>query len=110
MAKKIFKYQIETLDNQTIEMPRGAEILHLDLQNNIPCIWALVDDKNPKEKREFLVVGTGHEIDYNIEFNYVGTYQLMSGGLVFHVLEKLTESINKPKDYNDLPWEKQTLK
>jgi len=39
--KTIFKYKLAGLVSQTIEMPVGAEILDIPVQNGIPCIWAL---------------------------------------------------------------------
>jgi hypothetical protein len=40
---RIYKYQLETTGVQEIEMPQGAIILSLQTQNEVPCIWALVN-------------------------------------------------------------------
>jgi len=89
MNKTIWKFELETTDNQTIEMPVNAEILTVQTQNEIPCIWALVDPTETKEKRFIEVFGTGHDIHYDmgVSRNYLGTYQLHGGSLVFHVFE-----------------------
>jgi hypothetical protein len=89
MKKVIWKFELETTDNQEIEMPIGAEILTMQTQNEIPCIWALVDPKAEKETRTFEIFGTGHPIYYDmgVSRNYISTYQLHGGTLVFHVFE-----------------------
>lgn len=90
MAKKIFKYQLETTDIQQVEMPEGAIILCIQTQNEEPCIWALVTPENDKVKRTFEIFGTGFNVSENESRCYVGTYQLDNGALVFHCFEKLT--------------------
>ena len=89
MNKTIWKFELETTDNQTIEMPVNAEILTVQTQNETPCMWALVDPTEKKEKRFIEVFGTGHDVHYDmgVSRNYLGTYQLHGGSLVFHVFE-----------------------
>jgi hypothetical protein len=85
--KSIWKFQIEATDVQEIEMPEGAELLTIQVQNGIVCLWALVSPNAPKEKRTLRVYGTGHPITSG-GLHYIGTFQLLSGGLVFHVFEQ----------------------
>jgi hypothetical protein len=88
--KTIFKYKIETTDEQTISMPQGAEILTVQIQNGDPHIWVLVDMTQDDVIRTIEVFGTGNPIrDPNAPRRYVGTYQLRDGRLIFHVFEKL---------------------
>lgn len=83
--RKIYKYEIE----QTIEMPVGAEILTIQLQHDIPNLWAVVDTEiEEKETRNFAIVGTGHAMEDG-DMKYIGTFQLFDGGFVGHVFEKL---------------------
>ena len=89
MLKKIFKYQLETTDVQQLEMPQGAEILCIQTQNGIPCIWALVEPNATVTKRAFEIFGTNCNVPENAKRKYVGTYQLNNGGLVFHCFELL---------------------
>ena len=70
-------------------MPKGAEILCVQMQNNIPCIWAKVETENDNELRFIEVFGTGHRIDGNTERKYIGTFQNPVGNIVFHVFELL---------------------
>lgn len=89
MNKTIWKFQLEKTNSQMIQMPVNSQILSVQTQNEIPCIWALVDPTEIKEKRFIEVFGTGHDLHYEIGVsrNYLGTYQLQSGSLVFHVFE-----------------------
>jgi len=83
-VKAIFKYALLVTDRQEIEMPVGAKILTCQVQREKPCVWALVDPSAPQEFRTFSTYGTGHPI-YQEPGEYVGTYQLESGGFVGHV-------------------------
>lgn len=89
----IWKFQLEPATAlQCVEMPKGAKILSLQTQNNIPCIWALVNpDKNvEEEERIFVTHGTGDIISTNnlMQMQYIATYQIDEGEYVFHVFEK----------------------
>ena len=42
--KTIWKYPLRIRDWVRLEMPRGAEILCVQVQGLTPCLWALVDD------------------------------------------------------------------
>lgn len=88
--KTIYKYEISP-DKVSIEMPKGAEILSLHVQNNKPCIWCLVETKNELEERYFDVFGTGHEIygDMGVDRKFIGTFLMNNDSLVFHLFERL---------------------
>jgi len=89
MKKVIWKFELETTDKQRIKIPLGAEILTIQTQDGVPCIWALVNPDNTNEDIFIEIFGTGHEINYGMgaDRKYLGTYQL--GSLVFHVFEYL---------------------
>ena len=79
----VHKYAIPLLTEEPTRMPRGAEILCLQVQNEVPCIWAKVDTNQPNEERPFYWTGTGLPL---LEPNtYVGTIQ--TGPYVFHLFE-----------------------
>lgn len=100
MEKTIWKFELETKDNQIVKMPINAKILTIQTQFDKPCLWALVDPNADKEDRFIKTFGTGHSVKYNKcspmlgaeeldEFiKYIGTYQLHNGSLVFHAFEK----------------------
>ncbi len=89
--KTIWKFEIT--DSGNVQMPKGAEILSVQSQNNKPCIWAIVDTASEMEWKYFEVFGTGHDIQCDIGTNrkYIGTLQLDFGVLVFHVFERINQ-------------------
>lgn len=84
MTKQVWKFPI--LRDRQIEMPEGADIITLMVQDGTACIWAIVDTEAPKVKRTFLVVGTGHDIPENCLGWYWGSWQ--SGPFVWHLFEE----------------------
>lgn len=85
---KIFKYKASLFDSFILEMPEGAKILSVQTQNNIPFIWALVNPSAPLRKRTFRLAGTGHEIRETLkQLDFIDTFQMADGRLVFHVFE-----------------------
>lgn len=90
MKKVIYKYEIFPDDIVTLDLPFGAEILTVQTQKDKVCLWALVSPDLSVVKRYFRLAGTGHEIDYsnsNIKHEYINTFQLSNGNLVFHLFE-----------------------
>lgn len=82
----IWKYELEVTDKQWVNMPEGAKILTVQIQNGRPCLWAIVNPKNKPEERVIETYGTGNPFK-EFERSYIGTYQLQGGSLVFHVFE-----------------------
>jgi hypothetical protein len=99
MIKKIFKYPIKVINEQSIKLPCGFKILTIQVQNDNPCIWALVDPEQRTINVKVNTYATGESIDAEewglheyelhghkyISKTYIGTYQLSGGVLVFHV-------------------------
>lgn len=85
----IWKYELRAENSQIIEMPLGAEILTVMVQGVIPCLWVRTDpNKNMKtEGRGIVTHGTGHDVP-STTGQYIGSYQLLGGSLVFHVFEQ----------------------
>ena len=85
----IFKYPVPVEDAPRVRMPRGAQILTLQIQHGIPCLWALVPNVDaPMVERRFRLHGTGHTVDDASALAYVGTYQIHGGAMVFHLFEE----------------------
>jgi len=89
MKTTIWKFPIATVDLQKVMMPRGAEILTVQTQVDTVCLWALVDPSAKSEERLIETFGTGQPIENQQEREYIATYQLEGGDLVFHVFEWL---------------------
>ena len=83
----IWKYAVPVEDMFTQAMPRGAKVLAVQVQNDDPQMWALVNEDEPPCERVFRVVGTGYPVEMGLE--YVGTFQLYGGRLVFHLFESI---------------------
>ena len=89
---KIWKYELIIDDIQKIEMPVGARGLTAQWQQGKLCLWCMVDEDQPMEKRKVRIYGTGHGMEdfgeyiaSNFSETYVGTFQMHDGALVFHV-------------------------
>ena len=83
--KTIWKYNLDTTDEQEIEAPDNAVPLCVQTQHGEPCLWMLVDLNVPARKYGVRIFGTGHPVYVEDDYwKYVGTYQYR-GNLVFHV-------------------------
>lgn len=87
--KTIYKYQLQTTDEQVIELPKYYQILSVQIQNGVPCMWVLVDPENEPDSTKIRIYGTGHQFDLKA-WKFIDTYQLQGGALVFHVFENGT--------------------
>jgi hypothetical protein len=88
MGLVIHKYSLERTDEQRVNMPRGARVLSVGIQNAMDIVvWAIVDPMQPREPRTFWVVGTGHPFPPSaVAINqFVGTVLIAGGMLVFHI-------------------------
>jgi len=88
--KKIFKYPLEITDTQFVELPLGAEILTAQMQGNQLCLWAIVNTlpEAVKKNRRIEIIGTGNPMPIG-DLKYISTFQMLGGGLVFHVFENI---------------------
>ena len=89
--KSIFKYPLAVTDYQVLKLPLESKLLCVQVQIRIPCLWAMVD-KNQDEHESIVIrtIGTGHDIrEYPGE--YLGTYQIEGGALVFHVFASVSK-------------------
>lgn len=83
--KRIFKYELEVKDNQTLEIA-SDDILSVQEQNEEVVVYALVDTERPSVKYEFSMNGTGNPINFDIEnFKFLGTVKMYDGSLMYHV-------------------------
>lgn len=85
MARKIFKYQLQGIEDEGIQMPKDAKILAVQMQGAAITLWAEVDEDNLMETRTFSIVGTGWTLK-GLERKYIGTVQ--HNGLVWHIYEQ----------------------
>ena len=84
--KTIWKFQFEIADVIEIDMPKVIEILHFEIQGDVPCIWAIVNPVIPLKPKQFRLFGTGHPIRED-NLKYIGTSMHRGGELVWHLFE-----------------------
>jgi hypothetical protein len=95
--RTIYKYTLKP--RCSFDLPQASEILSVGVQCDDIVMWVMMDPVVQKIKRNFVVYGTGHEIeDENLKF--IGTVQMrydpngswpddpgFPNGFVFHVFE-----------------------
>lgn len=91
MSKVVYEYTLPITDVILLQLPKNAEILFVETQNDTPCIWFLVNPKLELEPRYFHLYGTGMEIEGDTlhENVYVGTFKLRNDSLILHLFERV---------------------
>jgi hypothetical protein len=79
----IWKYQLDS-QSKIIGIPRGAQILALQMQDEFPVIWALVDPSQSLVDHQINIYDTGQLIPEDTG-RYIGTFQ--EGWYVGHVFD-----------------------
>jgi hypothetical protein len=80
IRRVVWKYP---LLNKIVEIPKGAELLTVAVQEDTVCLWALVDPEQPKVKRKIALIGTGTHGVFPGE-KYIGTCHMENGEFVVH--------------------------
>jgi hypothetical protein len=83
--KTIYKYPIQIIDRQEIEIHSGAEIIKagLDPKGNF-CIWAIVSTESMTHKKPIWVVGTGNPFPRGAT-KHIDSFNV--GPFVWHIFE-----------------------
>jgi len=87
--RTIHKYAVDARGEFTLLLPLDARILSVQTQGAAgrPQMWVLVNPCAPPQVRKFRLFGTGHPVESNDDLEYVGTFQMEDGNLVFHLFE-----------------------
>ena len=89
----IWKFSLVVTDRQTVTMPVGAEVLSVQMQGNVLCLWAVVNPDAERIIRTFEIFGTGHPMPDVLKEGlarlHIDTVQARGGSLVWHVFELL---------------------
>lgn len=86
MAMCIWKWTLAIVGRQQVSMPRGAKLLAAQMQGEHPQVWALCDENAERAPRMMAIYGTGNPVP-DQPGQYVGTFQLADGALVFHLFD-----------------------
>ena len=81
----VYKYKLETIGNQLIEMPIESKILTVQKQYGVIVMWCMVDTRKEIKERIIRIIGTG--FDPTGYGEYINTVQLGEGNLVLHVFD-----------------------
>ena len=83
MNTTIWKFPFKIEGHVKIEVPFGAEIIHVGLDpNGDACIWAEVDPDKTREEIDLFVVGTGHAMP-ELPLRHRGS--IIQGSFVWHI-------------------------
>lgn len=93
MNKTVWKATLKPANVQPVQVPRGAEFLCAREQHEQICVWFRCDPAQPMEARDIAIVGTGNGAP-DADGRYLGTASLQGGALMFHVFERLPETMN----------------
>jgi len=87
-AHTIWKFQLPTRGRVSLPMPKGAQLLSVDVQEDVPVLWAIVcaDPAAPKASRVISIRMTGHSVPAEVG-TFVGTFQIDRGAYVGHVFD-----------------------
>ena len=84
---RIYKYPLAFTGVQEIEMPKGAQVIHVGVQAETICLWAIVDPARPVERRSFAILATGQPDFDPAIVQHLGSVIMTGGALVWHVFE-----------------------
>lgn len=84
--RTIHKFSIPAIDYFEVQLPATAQVLSVQMQRGIACMWVLLDTNAQYFTRRFRLAGTGHQLSAHETLSFIGTFQ-PTDGLVFHLFE-----------------------
>lgn len=81
----IWKFPFTVSSTVTFEIPRDHRFIHVDMQGNQPCLWAVVDPGSSLTITNLRIYGTGHPIVNGEAGSFIGTFQ--QPPFVWHVFK-----------------------
>lgn len=92
MSRVVHKRELGDLIHQEIVLPGTAEVLTVQLQRGISCLWYVFDDADvTRYAVDVWIIPTGRAVDLPVYARHVATYQDLEG-LVFHVFTAAASS------------------
>jgi hypothetical protein len=89
-AAVVYRYALPVADEASpLELPVGAKFLHVACKDGegSPSLWFECSVGATTERRHFLIVPTGRELELNRMKSFLGTALAYGGSLVWHVYE-----------------------
>lgn len=96
--KQVWKFALEPDETGRclVELPWHSRVLCVQLQVGRPHIWVLVEPlTTAKQTFAFYIIGTGHPVP-DLQLDYLGTFQLANGALIYHVFRDINAIVVKP--------------
>ena len=91
----LYKHLLGNIPHKTLMLPPGYEVLHVDNQHGMLCMWVLLDPDKATKVAEVFIFGTGQQIvDETInKSSHIGTVlvdEMVDNGyvvdeMVYHV-------------------------
>lgn len=92
--KVIYKYILNFVEQQELELPANSKILSVKNQNENIVLYALIDNEITIMKTHLIFIkGTGHNADNIKDCNFIETVKLLGGELMFHIFTKKKENL-----------------
>jgi hypothetical protein len=101
----IWKFKLENIDQQTIEVPLPAKILSVVEQNDDIMLYSVVDnDKDvPKIPVDILIKGAGDFVENNIGlYTFLGTVKLLENNEIWHVFYMYADNDSRSRQTDRL--------
>lgn len=94
MKQVVWKFPLTNGETQIFRMPKGAQILDVQVQYETFVLWALVDPRIPYEDRTLVRLNTGDIVPDMEYYRHISTLQFR--GDVSHFFIKYKD--------DELPW------
>ena len=85
-TRVIWKFPLALAERQCIKLPRGAELLDVQVQDGVACLWAIVFPENDPVPVNLRIIGTGNPFELSKHSLYVGTFQ--TPPFVWHLFQE----------------------
>jgi hypothetical protein len=83
----VTKFHLKDQCEQYVEMPKGAQPMHVDEADGHLCLWAAVDQDEENVKRAIEVYRDGQDIPVEgVDRLYIGS--VLRNGIMHHVFER----------------------
>lgn len=82
--RTIWKFPLTIARRVSVEIPRDAELLSVQMQGDTPTLWAIVDPEQRRTRRVLAVYGTGWDLPDDLG-RFIATFQ--HEPFVFHVFD-----------------------
>ena len=89
----IWKYDLEIIPHQKIELPKNFQVLYLDLLDGNPIIYvAHGENEEKKVTLDVITLETGHIYSpTDGDYYYIGSYNIEKDKFMRHVFAKVLE-------------------